>query len=60
MSEDIFHTEQDKQFKHHCGECVMFEDDGVLPYCLAKDLYTEADMNDEACEYFVINNADSD
>lgn len=35
-----------------CGSCVYFCDEDGEPYCLTKDLYTEAKADDEACEYF--------
>ena len=50
MSKGIFHTEQEG---HHCGECDRFAGNVSFPYCRAKDYYTAADKNDDACEYFV-------
>ena len=36
-----------------CGDCVYLEKDDGSPYCLMMDLYTERELDDTACEYFV-------
>jgi hypothetical protein len=36
-----------------CGNCAWLEKDDGFPYCLLMDLYTERDLDDEACEDFV-------
>lgn len=35
-----------------CGNCqfILYDDDGSAPYCAIKDLYTDVQPTDEACE----------
>lgn len=35
-----------------CGNCVyiLYDDDGSAPYCAIKDLYTDVDPQDRACD----------
>ena len=38
------------QTKYTCKDCgVLHEEDSGLPYCLGKDLYTDANPDDDAC-----------
>jgi hypothetical protein len=41
-----------------CGDCVFLEKDDGAPYCVTLPLYTERDLDDAACEYFVDRRAD--
>ena len=36
-----------------CGDCVFLEKDDGTPYCLTLPLYTERDLEEDACECFV-------
>ncbi len=36
-----------------CGDCIFLEKDDDFPYCLTLPLYTERDLEEEACECFV-------
>ena len=33
-----------------CGNCIYCEKDGDFPYCVAKELYIEVDLNQECDE----------
>ena len=38
------------QTKYTCKDCIFLNDeDSEFPYCLCKDLYTDANPNDYAC-----------
>lgn len=38
------------QTKYTCKDCVLLNDeDSEFPYCLGKDLYTDANPDDDAC-----------
>ena len=38
------------QTKYTCKDCVLFNDeDSEFQYCLGKDLYTDANPDDDAC-----------
>lgn len=38
------------QTKYTCKDCIFFNDeDSEFTYCLCKDLYTDANPNDDAC-----------
>ncbi len=38
------------QTKYTCKDCVLLNDeDSEFPYCLCKDLYTDANPDDDAC-----------
>jgi hypothetical protein len=43
-----------------CGECLLFETEDGSPYCLAKDLYTSAYAEDQACEDFIEKQNDNE
>ena len=39
-----------EQTKYTCKDCVLLNDeDSEFPYCLGKDLYTDANPDDDAC-----------
>ena len=39
-----------EQTKYTCKDCVLLNDeDSESPYCLGKDLYTDANPDDDAC-----------
>ena len=39
-----------EQNKYTCKDCVLLNDeDSEFPYCLGKDLYTDANPYDDAC-----------
>ena len=43
-----------EQTKYTCKDCVFLNDeDSEFPYCLCKDLYTDANPNDDACGYII-------
>ena len=43
-----------EQTNYTCKDCVLFNDeDSEFPYCLGKDLYTDANPNDDACGYII-------
>ena len=43
-----------EQTDYTCKDCVLFNDeDSEFPYCLGKDLYTDANPNDDACGYII-------
>lgn len=38
------------QTKYTCKDCVLLNDeDSEFPYCMGKDLYTDANPDDDAC-----------
>ena len=40
--------------KYTCKDCALLNDeDSEFPYCLGKDLYTDANPNDNACGYII-------
>ena len=42
------------QTKYTCKDCVLLNDeDSEFQYCLCKDLYTDANPNDDACGYII-------
>ena len=42
------------QTEYTCKDCVLFNDeDSEFPYCLCKDLYTDANPDDDACGYII-------
>ena len=42
------------QTYHTCNDCVLLNDeDSEFPYCLGKDLYTDANPDDDACGYII-------
>lgn len=42
------------QTKYTCKDCVLFNDeDFEFPYCMGKDLYTDANPDDDACGYII-------
>ena len=42
------------QTDYTCKDCVLFNDeDSEFPYCLGKDLYTDANPDDDACGYII-------
>ena len=43
-----------EQTKYTCKDCVLLNDeDSEFQYCLGKDLYTDANPNDDACGYII-------
>ena len=43
-----------EQTKYTCKDCVLLNDeDSEFPYCMGKDLYTDANPNDDACGYII-------
>ena len=43
-----------EQTKYTCKDCVLLNDeDSEFTYCLGKDLYTDANPNDDACGYII-------
>ena len=43
-----------EQTDYTCKDCVLLNDeDSEFPYCLGKDLYTDANPNDDACGYII-------
>ena len=43
-----------EQTEYTCKDCVFFNDeDFEFPYCLCKDLYTDANPDDDACGYII-------
>lgn len=39
-----------EQTKYTCKDCVLLNDeDSEFPYCMGKDLYTDANPDDDAC-----------
>ena len=42
------------QTEYTCKDCVLLNDeDSDFPYCLGKDLYTDANPDDDACGYII-------
>ena len=42
------------QTKYTCKDCVLFNDeDFEFPYCMGKDLYTDANPDDDTCGYII-------
>ena len=42
------------QTEYTCKDCVLLNDeDSEFPYCIGKDLYTDANPNDDACGYII-------
>ena len=40
--------------EYTCKDCVLLNDeDSEFPYCLGKDLYTDANPDDDACGYII-------
>ena len=43
-----------EQTKYTCKDCVLLNDeDSEFPYCLGKELYTDANPDDDACGYII-------
>ena len=43
-----------EQTDYTCKDCVLFNDeDFEFPSCLCKDLYTDANPDDDACGYII-------
>lgn len=42
------------QTEYTCKDCVLLNDeDYEFPYCMDKDLYTDANPDDDACGYII-------
>ena len=43
-----------EQTKYTCKDCVLLNDeDSEFPYCFGKELYTDANPDDDACGYII-------